>query len=64
MFHISKKDEYNIMINCEINLKEASKIRSVINTEEDGGEGLDLNDGGTGAQKRKKKYDDSHTDDL
>jgi len=64
MFHISKKDEYNIMINCEINLKEASKIRSVINTEEDGGGGLDLNDGGKGAQKRKKKYDDSHTDDL
>ena len=47
MFHISKKDEYNIMINCEINLKEASKIRSVINTEEDGGGGLDLNDGDT-----------------
>ena len=59
MFHISKKDENNIMINCEINLKEASKIRSAFNTEEDGGGGLDLNDGGKGGQKRNKNYDDS-----
>ena len=59
MFHISKKDENNIMINCEINLKEASKIRSAFNTEEDGEGGVDLNDGGKGTQKTKKKYDDS-----